>query len=53
MNTNSIKALDTLPSYEITPKAICFDALEGNDLDENITLHMNFNLWNLIFSILT
>ena len=61
MNTDSIKALDNLPSYEITSKAISFDALKGNGLDENfiyiITMHMNLKLWNLrtlsIFSILT
>ena len=29
MNTNSIKALYNLPSYEITSKPISFDALKG------------------------
>ena len=41
MNTNSIKALDNLPSYEITSEAISFDALKGNDLDEKFISNIN------------
>ena len=64
MNTNSTKALENLPSYEITSKAISFDALKGNDLNENLIYNINSHYYSAyefqslefkdsIFSILT
>ena len=41
INTDSLKTLENLPSYEITSKAFGIDSLNKNDLDENIITNID------------
>ena len=41
LNTDSMNALENLPSYEITSKAVKFSSLKQYDIDENIVNNIN------------
>ena len=63
-HSDSMKALENLPSYEITSQAANFDALKPSNIDENIINNLNSRYYaahefqslaneNSIFSIQT
>ena len=41
LHTDSMKAFDNLPSYEITSKAVKFDSINQSDIDVNMINNIN------------